>query len=67
MRSPNQIELKRTSPKPDTLTANLISLKFPKAIVNEIKQRKKLGQPRTQIAREMKIPKLHINRILEVR
>lgn len=67
MRSPNQIELNRTSPKPDILLTNLIALDFPNAVVTEIKQRKKLGQPRTQIAREMKIPKLHINRILEVR
>lgn len=62
MRTNNQ--LNRTSP--DILLTNLITLDFPSAVVTEIKHRKKLGQPRTQIAREMKIPKLHINRILEV-
>lgn len=59
-------KINRAEPRTDTLLNNLITLKLPKEIVKEIKLRKKQGQPRTQISREMSIPKLHINRILEL-
>lgn len=59
-------KINRAEPRADTLLNNLITLKLPKKIVAEIKLRKKQGQPRTQISREMSIPKLHINRILEM-
>lgn len=65
-KSPNTIKVNRAEPRTDTLLNNLITLKLPKKIVAEIKLRKKQGQPRTQISREMSIPKLHINRILEM-
>lgn len=65
-KSPNILKVDRQQPEKDTLLIDLIQLKAPKAIIKEIEGRKKLGQSRTQIAREMNIPKLHINRILEV-
>lgn len=63
---PNMIKVNRQQPEKDTLLADLIQLKTPKSIVKEIVGRNKLGQKRTQIAREMNIPKLHVNRILEL-
>lgn len=65
-KSPNTIKVNRAEPRTDTLLNNLITLKLPKNIVKEIKLRKKQGQPRTQISREMGISKLFINRVLEV-
>lgn len=51
---------------PDTLLDNLMKLDLSTELINEIKQRRKDGQERTQISREMNIQKLYVNRALEL-
>lgn len=51
---------------PDILLDNLMKLDLPTELINEIKQRRKEGQERTQISREMNIQKLYVNRALEL-
>ena len=53
-------------PNPDRLMINLVNIKQILTVtqIKEIKQRKQNDQRRTQISREMNIPKPYVNMIL---